>query len=275
MNPQQRQTIPARLLLVGLKPAHGWKMAEHGQRGPLRAPEADRHALPQRARRLSHEARLRRREEPCRRPLRDWRHSARRRRGLLDKARGDRGGDGRARPRRDRRQSRHRRARGADDAGGEARRRPRRAAGRLGTAGRRSRLRREGARGGGEGQGRGAGARRGRRDAGCSGDGDTGRNRRPGSRQEAKANADDGVRAHADAGVGGIGSADRRSRHRSRRLRWPKCRVARREVGTNRGECCARRGRRNGSASVRRFVASSCMASKRDGRTPRAATATV
>ena len=38
-------------------------MALDGQRGPLRAPEADRHALPQRARGIADEARLRHRED--------------------------------------------------------------------------------------------------------------------------------------------------------------------------------------------------------------------
>ena len=114
-------------------------MALDGQRGPLRAAEADRHALPQRACRRSCEARLRHREDPCRRALRDRRRLARHDRGVLDPARRDRGGDGGAESRQLRRQSAIGRTRGADDARRQARHRPGGIAGRLAETGRRSR----------------------------------------------------------------------------------------------------------------------------------------
>ena len=66
-------------------------------------------------------------------------------RGVLDPARRDRGGDVGARARQLRGQSARRRARGADDAGREARHRPRGIAGRLAETGRRSRARCPGA----------------------------------------------------------------------------------------------------------------------------------
>ena len=127
-------------------------MALDGQRGPLRAAEADRHALPQRACRRSGEARLRHREDPCRRPLRDRRGVARGGRGVLDPARRDRSGDERTRTRQLRGQSAIGRAGGADDARRQARHRPRGIAGRLEETGRRSRAR---CRGAGRGAGRG------------------------------------------------------------------------------------------------------------------------
>ena len=116
-------------------------MAHHGQRGALRTPEADRHALPQRARARAHRPRLRHREDPRRRALRDRRGVAGHDRGVLDAARRDRGGDGRAQPRRLRGQSPACRARGADDPRRQARRRPQRTQGRLGEAGSRSGVR--------------------------------------------------------------------------------------------------------------------------------------
>ena len=90
-------------------------------------------------------------------------------RGVLDASRRDRGGDERARPGRDGRQPPPCRARGADDAGEEARHRPERTQRRLGTPGRRSRPRRPcaGCRGcrqvrrGGTGSGSGTGNRAG------------------------------------------------------------------------------------------------------------------
>ena len=132
-------------------------MAFDGQRGPLRAAEADRHALPQRACRRSCEARLRHREDPCRRPLRDRRRLARHDRGVLDPARRDRGGDGGAESRQLRRQSAIGRTRGADDARRQARHRPGGIAGRLAETGRRSRARCPGAGRGGSRDGRRAG----------------------------------------------------------------------------------------------------------------------
>ena len=119
----------------------GRQVAHHGQRGPLRAPEAHRHALPQRAGERSLAPRLRHREDPRRRAFRDRRRFPRRGRGVLDAARRDRGGDGRAQPRDPGGQPPPRRTLGADDPGGQARHRPRRAHRRLGEAGRRSRLR--------------------------------------------------------------------------------------------------------------------------------------
>ena len=94
-------------------------------------------------------ARIRDREDPCRRALRDRRRLARSRRGVLVPARRDRGGGGRARRRRDRRRPAPRPARGADDPRGQARHRPGRAARELGETGRRARLRCAGARRGG------------------------------------------------------------------------------------------------------------------------------
>ena len=119
-------------------PGGGRQVALDGQRGAVCEPEADRHALPQRARGRSRQARLRHREDPCRRAFRDRRRLTRSHRGVLEPARRDRGGDGSARARRFRRQSAHRRTRRADDAGEEARHRPRRARGRVAAPGRRS-----------------------------------------------------------------------------------------------------------------------------------------
>ena len=75
----------------------GRQVALDGERGPLCAPEADRDALPQRARRRARKARLRRREDPCRRPVRDRGRAKRDHRGVLEPARRNRGGDGGAR----------------------------------------------------------------------------------------------------------------------------------------------------------------------------------
>ena len=87
------------------------------------------------------------------------------------------------------------------------------------------------------------------------------------SRREAKANA--------DVGVGGSGRGDRRSRHRGRRLRWPKCEIARRQVGTHRGERYAKRGHENDPANVRHLIPSWCPASKLNGRARRTTMSTV
>ena len=108
------------------------------------------------------QARLRHREDPCRRALRDRGGPARDHRGILHAAGGDRGRDGRARARRVRRRSAHRRARRADDAGRQARHRPGRTARRVGETGRRSRLRRARARGASDGAVRRGGTRHGR-----------------------------------------------------------------------------------------------------------------
>ena len=78
------------------------QVAHHVQRDPLSAPEADRHGVPERAGAGVGGARLRHREDPCRRALRDRGRAPRDRRGVLDEACGDRGCDGGARPRRSR-----------------------------------------------------------------------------------------------------------------------------------------------------------------------------
>ena len=191
-------------------------MALDGQRGPLRAAEADRHALPQRACRRSGEARLRHREDPCRRPLRDRRGVARGGRGVLDPARRDRSGDERTRTRQLRGQSAIGRAGGADDARRQARHRPRGIAGRLEETGRRSRARCPGAGRGGRREecragdaraGNGAGAERFAGNTGCGEPGC----RRPGRRRQ---RSQGGVRS----GCLGYGASLRaRSRVRPRR----------------------------------------------------------
>ena len=116
-------------------------MALDGERGAVLATEADRHALQERAGGRPGAARLRHREDPCRRALRDRRRPACGHRGLLDPARRDRGGDGRAQSGHLGRQSPPGGARGADDAGREARHRPRGIARRLAETGRQSRPR--------------------------------------------------------------------------------------------------------------------------------------
>ena len=123
------------------------QMAHHGQREAVFLEDADRRALPGRARAGADLARLRHRKGPCRRAVRDRGRFPRNHRRLFHSPRGDRGGDGRARPGDAGGEPARRPARGADDPGGEARRRPCRTAGDVAAPGGRARVRRQGARG--------------------------------------------------------------------------------------------------------------------------------
>ena len=129
-------------------------MAHHGQREALWLQDAARRALPERAGARARKARLRHREDPCRRPLRDRRRRTHGNRGVLDPPRRDRGGDGRPRPSCNGGEPAPRPARRPDDPGRKTRCRPGGTPGRLGKAGRRSRLRCARARGGGAGKSR-------------------------------------------------------------------------------------------------------------------------
>ena len=214
----------------------GRQVALDGQRGALRTPEAGRDALPQRAGRRPGEARLRYREDPCRRPLRDRGGVARSHRELFDPARRDRGGDERPGAGRDGGQSAPGGARGADDKGRETRHRPRGAERGLGETGDRSRLRRAragcrgcrkrcragtGSRGGtGNRAGRdpatrGAGARRHRRCAatGRFCDGQT----------VGRGGSSAGIARGGGRDVGDGASLGARGRVRPRRSSWPPC----------------------------------------------------
>ena len=179
-------------------------MAFDGERKALRLEDAAGRALPQRARGGPRPARIRHREDPCRRALRDRGDLARGRGSLLHAPGRDRGGGCRARRRGDRRQPAPRPARGADDPRGETRRRPGRAAGELGEAGRVARVRRQGARSGGRGQGNGQGCWEGNRtrDRFRPGPGKrrrAQRGRRPGLGRRPSLGARGGVRPHRPA----------------------------------------------------------------------------
>ena len=122
----------------------GRKMALDGEREALRLEDAARHALPQRARGRAREARIRHREDPCRRKVRDRGGVAARHRRLFHAPRRDRGRHGRTRLGRDRGEPAPRPARGAVHPRRQARRRPGGAPRELGEAGRGPRVRRQG-----------------------------------------------------------------------------------------------------------------------------------
>ena len=80
-------------------PGRRRQVEDDGQRAALRLEDAVGRALPERACGRTREARLRHREDACRRALRDRGGIKGHRRGVLDAAGGDRGGDGSPRPR--------------------------------------------------------------------------------------------------------------------------------------------------------------------------------
>ena len=122
----------------------GRQVAHDGQREALRLEDADRRDLPERARGRADQARVRHREDPCRRPLRDRGRLPRGDSGVLHAPGRDRGGHGRARARHDGGQPAPCRAGGADDARHQAGGRSRRAPPDLATPGRRPGPRRRG-----------------------------------------------------------------------------------------------------------------------------------
>ena len=127
------------------------QVAHDGEREPVRLEDAAGRALPERIRGRACQARIRNRADPPGRAVRDRGGFPRNRRGFFHEARRDRGGDGRARPWKHCRKPASRPPRGADDPRGQARRGQGRLARDLGETGRRARLRREGARGIGDG----------------------------------------------------------------------------------------------------------------------------